>query len=140
MTTEQHTALLSELIRIREALESRSNTPSAPKPTASKSTWSDSLPAPDYQVENAGAVAVHFGKNSGIPISSLTDKQLLWYGADREPQLKSDGTPFAPREADVLLKNACRTLWHSRRTGAVAPVKSVSASDDAHVISEEVPF
>lgn len=140
MTNEQHTALLSELIRIREALESRSNTPSAPKPTASKSTWSDSLPAPDYHVENAGAVAVHFGKNSGTPLSALSDKQLLWYGADREPQLKSDGTPFAPREADVLLKNACRTLWHSRRTGEVAPVKSVSASDDAHVISEEVPF
>jgi hypothetical protein len=134
MTTEQHTELLTELRAIRAALEAkpRAATPAtATAPTATPT----SLQAPDYVVENAGDVQIHFGKNKDTPLSALSDKQLLWYGADREPQLKKDGTPFAPREADVLLKNACRTLWHQRKSGAPIALAAQPADD-----GENVPF
>ena len=134
MTNEQHTELLTELRAIRAALEAkpRAATPAtATAPTATPT----SLQAPDYVVENAGDVQIHFGKNKDTPLSALSDKQLLWYGADREPQLKKDGTPFAPREADVLLKNACRTLWHQRKSGAPIVLATQPADD-----GENVPF
>jgi hypothetical protein len=132
MTTEQHTELLTELRAIRAALEK-------PKPMLSLTTattaTSDSLPPPAVEVLNAGDVQIHFGKNKDTPLSALSDKQLLWYGTDREPQLKKDGTPFAPREADVLLKNACRTLWHQRKSGAPIVLASQPVDD-----GEQVPF
>ena len=137
MTPEQHNELLIELRAIRAALESK---PKAATVAAKASTGPmiTALPAPETIIENAGEVAVHFGKNSGTPISSLNDKQLLWYGADREPQLKNDGTPFPPREADTLLKNACRTLWHQRNGGLAA--KAVVAAVAASIDDEQVPF
>ena len=95
----------------------------------------NTLPPPAVEILNAGDVQIHFGKNTGTPLSSLTDKQLLWYGADRPEQLKKDGTPFAPREADVLLKNACRTLWHQRKSGAPIALATQPADD-----GENVPF
>ena len=137
MTTEQHHELLIELRAIRAALEK-------PKPMLSLTTVTtatatpDTLPLPSIAIADAGSVQVHFGKNAGTPISSLTDKQLLWYGADRPAQLRKDGTPFPPREADVQLLNACRTVWHQRKTGG-APVTLVSqpaTADDG----ENVPF
>ena len=135
MTTEQHHELLIELRAIRAALEK-------PKPmlslTATATTATpDTLPLPTIEIADAGSVQVHFGKNAGTPISSLSDKQLLWYGTERPASLKKDGTPFAPREADVQLLNACRTLWHQRKSGG-APVTLVSqpATDDG----ENVPF
>ena len=97
----------------------------------------DSLPLPAVEIADAGSVQVHFGKNAGTPLSSLTDKQLLWYGADRPEQLKKDGTPFAPRQADIQLRNACRTLWHQRKSGApIALVSQPAATDDGY----NVPF
>jgi hypothetical protein len=133
MTTEQHTELLTELRAIRAALEAKPRTAqaTATAPTATP----DTLPLPAIAIADAGSVQVHFGKNTGTPLSSLTDKQLLWYGADRPEQLKKDGTPFAPREADVLLKNACRTLWHQRKSGAPI-VPATQPADDG----ENVPF
>lgn len=131
MTTEQLTEILTELRAIRAALEK-------PKPMLSLTTatnaTSDSLPPPAVEILNACEVQIHFGKNKGTPLSALSDKQLLWYGADREPQLMKDGTPFAPREADVLLKNACRTLWHQRKS---APILLASQPADD---GENVPF
>jgi hypothetical protein len=136
MTTEQHLELLTELRAIRAALEKPKPAPmlsltaaTAPTPTP------DTLPLPAIAIADAGSVQVHFGKNTGTPLSSLTDKQLLWYGADRPEQLKKDGTPFAPREADLLLKNACRTLWHQRKSGAPI-VPATQPADDG----EQVPF
>jgi hypothetical protein len=134
MTTEQHLELLTELRAIRAALEK-------PKPLAASVTATaptatpDSLPPPAVEILNAGDVQIHFGKNKGTALSALSDKQLLWYGADRPEQLKKDGTPFAPREADVLLKNACRTLWHQRKSGAPIALATQPADD-----GENVPF
>jgi hypothetical protein len=136
MTTEQHTELLTELRAIRAALEKPKPAPMLSLTTATATTTTpDTLPLPVFAIADAGSVQVHFGKNTGTPLSSLTDKQLLWYGADRPGQLKKDGTPFAPREADVLLKNACRTLWHQRKSGAPI-VPATQPADDG----ENVPF
>ena len=140
MTPEQLTEILVELRAIRAALEAKPK--AAPATTAKPSIGpqATTLPPPDEVIENAGDVTVHFGKNSGTPISSLNDKQLLWYGADREPQLKNDGTPFPPRESDTRLKNACRTLWQQRHGGAtmpnpIRPLPKASAPED-----DSVPF
>jgi len=133
MTTEQHTELLTELRAIRAALEAKPRPAQATSaaPTATPNT----LPPPAVEILNAGDVQIHFGKNKDTPLSALSDKQLLWYGADREPQLKKDGTPFPPREADVLLKNACRTVWQQRKSGAPIALTTQPADD-----GENVPF
>jgi len=129
MTNEQIQELLVELRAIRAALENKSRAvATAPSIKTSSAT---SLPPPDQVIDGAASVQVHFGKNKGIAVGSLTEKQLLWYGADREPQLKNDGTPFPPRAEDTLLKNACRTLWHARTGGAVYQITTST---------EEVPF
>jgi hypothetical protein len=139
MTTEQHNELLTELRAIRAALEK-------PKPMLSLTTATaptatpDTLPLPAVEILNAGEVQIHFGKNKGTLLSALSDKQLLWYGADRPEQLKKDGTPFAPRETDVLLKNACRTLWHQRKSGAPQVTASKTFDLASEGASEEVPF
>jgi hypothetical protein len=134
MTTEQHTELLTELRAIRAALEAKPRAATPVTATAPSAT-TNTLPPPAVEILNAGDVQIHFGKNTGTPLSSLTDKQLLWYGADRPEQLKKDGTPFAPREADVLLKNACRTLWQQRKSGAPIVLATQPADD-----GEQVPF
>jgi hypothetical protein len=132
MTTEQLTELLTELRAIRAALEK-------PKPMLSLTTASaptatpNTLPPPAVEILNAGDVQIHFGKNTGTPLSALSDKQLLWYGADRPAQLKKDGTPFAPREADVQLLNACRTLWQQRNSGAPIVLTTQPADDGENV-------
>jgi hypothetical protein len=141
MTTEQHLELLNELRAIRVALEVKPRPTQAITPVATASTTSAaSLPPPDEFIEGAASVTVHFGKNSGVAIGSLTEKQLLWYGADREPRLKNDGTPFPPRAEDTLLKNACRTLWHHRKTGATQVTASKTSELASEGASEEVPF
>lgn len=140
LTDTQFHALLAELIGIRHALEARTaNKPTATAPAQVSTRTPDVLPMPDVIIEGAGDVTVHFGKNAGTPVRALNDKQLLWYGADREPQLKRDGTPFPPRESDTLLKNACRTFWH-QRTGTIPAdaVKPLVQSNPAG--DEDVPF
>jgi len=133
MTPEQHHEILTELRAIRAALEAK---PRAAQATTAATTGTpNTLPPPAVEILNAGDVQIHFGKNTGTPLSSLTDKQLLWYGADRPEQLKKDGTPFPPREADVLLKNACRTVWQQRVSGAPIVLASQPADD-----GENVPF
>lgn len=142
MTPEQHNELLVELRAIRAALETKPRA-TAPAPKAQAGASAESLPPPDQRIENAGDVQVHFGKNSGTPISALSEKQLLWYGADREPQLKNDGAPFPPRPQDVLLKNACRTLWHERRglaNNVATPNEPKPAPAQSAAPDEEVPF
>jgi hypothetical protein len=133
MTTEQHLELLTELRAIRAALEAKPRTAQATATTPTATP--DTLPPPAVEILNAGEVQIHFGKNTGTPLSALSDKQLLWYGADRPAQLKKDGTPFAPREADVQLLNACRTLWHQRKSGAPIVLTTQPADD-----GEQVPF
>ena len=135
MTNEQHHEILIELRAIRAALEAKPR--ATPAPATASTATPDTLPLPAIEIADAGSVQIHFGKNAGTPISSLTDKQLLWYGADRPASLKKDGTPFAPREADVQLLNACRTLWHQRKSGAPITLVSQPATTDD---GENVPF
>jgi hypothetical protein len=134
MTTEQYNEIIVELRAIRSALQIKPFTAAQPAASTSRATPGD-LPPPAIEIADAGSVQIHFGKNAGTPISSLSDKQLLWYGADRPAQLKKDGTPFAPREADVQLLNACRTLWQQRKSGAPIVLASQPADD-----GENVPF
>jgi hypothetical protein len=95
MTTEQHHEILTELRAIRAALEVKPA--AAPQPAASiKIATPGDLPPPAIEIADAGSVQIHFGKNTGTPLSSLSDKQLLWYGADRPAQLKKDDGENVP--------------------------------------------
>lgn len=134
MTNEQLDEILIELRAIRAALETKPR--ATPAPATATTATPNTLPLPAIEIADAGSVQIHFGKNAGTPLSALSDKQLLWYGADRPASLKKDGTPFAPREADVQLLNACRTLWHQRKSGAPITLTSQPATDDG----ENVPF
>lgn len=135
MTNEQLDEILIELRAIRAALETKPR--ATPAPATTITATPNSLPLPAVEIVDAGDIQIHFGKNAGTPLSSLTDKQLLWYGADRPEQLKKDGTPFAPRQADIQLRNACRTLWHQRKSGAPITLASQPAAVDD---GENVPF
>ena len=136
MTNEQHNELLIELRAIRAALQIKPRAVAmAPSVSTSSAT---SLPHPDQVIEGAASVTVHFGKNKGVAVGSLTEKQLLWYGAEREPQLKNDGTPFPPRAEDTLLKNACRTLWMQRTRGIAVDSKTTLLNKPSD--TDEVPF
>ena len=134
MTNEQYTEIIVELRAIRAALEAKPRA-ATPAPATTTTATPNSLPKPAVEIADAGSVQVHFGKNAGTPISALNDKQLLWYGTERPASLKKDGTPFAPREADVQLLNACRTLWQQRKSGAPIVLASQPADD-----GENVPF
>ena len=136
MTNEQLDEILTELRAIRSALEAKPRA-ATPAPATTATATPDTLPLPTIEIADAGSVQVHFGKNTGVPISQLTDKQLLWYGTERPAQLRKDGTPFPPREVDVQLLNACRTLWHQRKSGAPITLTSQPAAADD---GENVPF
>jgi hypothetical protein len=115
MTTEQLlTAIHHELCAIRNALE-KAPAPAATPVAKPMPTSSDEVPQPSSFVENAGSVTVHFGKNTGIPLSSLSDKSVAWYAQEQEPKLDRNGKPFPPRDADVRLRNAARTYLHMKR-------------------------
>ena len=137
MTTEQYNEIIVELRAIRSALTIKPFTVATAPNIASSTPLPTSLPAPEVWVDNAGDVTVHFGKNAGTAISQLSDAQLRYYGADREQNLRKDGTPFPPREADTLLKNAARTIWHSRREPAP---QSAEKAPNKPADTEEVPF
>ena len=133
MTTDQHAELLTELRAIRALLSTAGA--SQPKAPAAKPASQD-IPLPDQIIENAEAVTVHFGKNLGTPLGSLSPKSVEWYAQEPEPRLKKDGTWFAPRPADVHLRNAARTIIHQRR-GTLADPKPVLKPEP---VSEDVPF
>ncbi len=136
MTTEQFNELLLEIRAIRSALTQ--NKPAAPA-AAFKSgpTGPKDIPMPSEVIENAGDVAVHFGKNKGTPLGSLSAKSCEWYAQEPEPRLRNDGTPFPPRPEDVLLRNAARPIVpRNRGTLPSPPGKLASAAP----ISEDVPF
>ncbi len=136
MTSEQYNELILEIRAIFAALTQ--NKLAAPavafKPAAA---GPKDIPLPSEVIENAGDVAVHFGKNKGTPLGSLSAKSVEWYAQEPEPRLRNDGTPFPPRPEDVLLRNAARTIVHRNRgTLPSPPVKLESAAP----ISEDVPF
>lgn len=137
MTSEQFTALHAELVRIREALESRPvATPAAASVKAAYKPISNEVAMPTEIVANPGEVEVHFGKNKGIKIGTLSEKSLLWYATDPEPRLNSKGEPFPVRPEDVMLRNAVRTLIHQRR-GTIPNPEPVLKADP---VNDDVPF
>ena len=135
MTNEQFSELMLEVRAIRSAL-TQTRAPAAATPSAAPAAMSEEIPLPITPVENAGAVQVHFGKNSGRALADLGAKSVEWYAKEQPPKLMHDGTPFPPRPADVALREAARTLVHQRRGTIPTPAPVLQPEP----ISEEVPF
>ena len=127
----------AELVRIREALEARPYATGAPaaKPAAPRS---DEVPMPAEIIDDAGSVQVHFGKNKGVALSTLSERSVAWYAQEAEPRIGNNGKPFPPRPEDVLLRNAARTLIHQKR-GTIAGA-AVTAAPVATIDEGEVSF
>lgn len=125
--------LFTELRAIRTALEQR---PAAPPPPVQRATPATTtaakpgdvvIPQPTTIIDSAGEICIHFGKNYNVALKALTERSLSWYAEDHPPQLKNDGTPFDPRPADTLLKNAARTYWHETHGTLVGRAATPSA-------------
>lgn len=135
----------AELVRIREALEARPFASGAPaaKPAPARS---EEVPMPTEIIADAGSVQVHFGKNKGVALSSLSERSVAWYAQEPEPRLGNNGKPFPPRPEDVLLRNAARTLIHQKRgtIPAVTAPKAIPTDSEVTTImsvnEEHVPF
>ena len=95
------------------------------------------MPMPADIIINAADVEIHFGKNKGRMLGSLSAKSLEWYAADKPAQLKNDGTPFAARPDDLRLLNAARTLHHKLGSDSVPEISLISQTP---ILGEEVPF
>ena len=123
----------AELIRIREALEARPFASGAPaaKPAPARS---DEVPLPTEIIADAGSVQVHFGKNKGVALSSLSERSVAWYAQEPEPRIGNNGKPFPPRPEDVLLRNAARTIIHKKR--GTLPSAAVPSSDPVATIDD----
>lgn len=135
MTNEQFTELMNELRTLRAVIAGKNSLEAAtPKASAPKATGD--VPMPTEIIENPEEVRVHFGKNSGTPLGSLSPKSLEWYAQEPEPRLKRDGTPFTSRTEDIILRNAARTIIHQKR-GTLPMPKPVVQTE---VVSEDVPF
>lgn len=135
MTNEQFTELMLEIRAFRSVLI-QTRAPAAATPSAAPAATSEEIPLPITPVENAGAVQVHFGKNTGRALADLGAKSVEWYAKEQPPKLMHDGTPFPPRPADVALREAARTLVHQRRGTIPTPAPVLQPEP----ISEEVPF
>ena len=130
----------AELVRIREALEARPYATGAPaaKPAAPRS---DEVPMPTEIIEDAGSVQVHFGKNKGVALSTLSERSVAWYAQEAEPRIGNNGKPFPPRPEDVLLRNAARTIIHQKRgTLPSAAVPQPTASVTTSIDDGDVSF
>lgn len=143
MSVDQNTLLLKAItsldLTIRELTAAVKASPKA-APVASTSTFKPSgeIPQPTEIIENAGEEEIHFGKNSGVALGTLSEKQLSWYAAEQEVKTKSNGEPFLPRSQDVLMRNAARTLWHQKKgtlNGAVSVAENKTTESE-----ESVPF
>ena len=139
--------ILGELTAIRLLLAARP-VASAPTQTATAPTYAQSTassdgppPQPSQVVADAGNVQVHFGKNSGKALSELSERSLSWYAAEQPPRLDSSGKAYPPRQQEITLRNAARTLWHTRAgtLGVSAEVKAAPAKV-ADGVEENVPF
>ena len=144
MTNEQFTEFVEILHNInstqsdiyRALVETRQ--PAIPAQTRpSAASGAVLVPMPSEIVPDAASVEIHFGKNKGRTLGSLSAKSLEWYASEKPAQMKSDGTPFALRPDDLRLLNAARTLHH--RLVPAAPATTLVLSQ-APAIDEEVPF
>jgi hypothetical protein len=123
MTTEQFDRLMAAIDGIKASLDARQ----VPIPAQSRpvpAAGAVLIPMPSQIVPDAQHFQIHFGKNKGRELGTLSAKSLEWYAADKPPQLRNDGTPFPPRSEDLKLLNAARTLHH--RLGAAAAPQTVA--------------
>lgn len=142
--TEFYTSALEELKAIRELLARAPVLQPAQSRAASSSSGSrdeEPPPMPNRIWPNAEAFMVPFGKNQGKALGELADNSLSWYCKDPEPKLDSSGRPYPPRQADMELRQAARTVYH-RRKGAIpkdeaAPAYPSGAGAD---LDKDVPF
>ena len=141
--------ILGELTAIRLLLAARP-VASAPVQTAAAPQYAQSTassdgppPQPSQVIEDAGSVLVHFGKNKDKPLSELSERSLAWYASEQPPRLDNSGKPFPPRPVEITLRNAARTLWHTRAgTLGAAAVQVAPAVVTATATGSEdnVPF
>lgn len=123
MTTEQFNQLMAAIDGIKASLDARQ--PAIPAQIKAIAAPGPVLiPMPSQIVPDAQHFQIHFGKNKGRELGTLSAKSLEWYASDKPQQLRNDGTPFPPRSEDLQLLNAARTLHH--RLGAAAPVSTVA--------------
>jgi len=152
-TTELLSAIKSLDLTIRElteAVKASAHRPTPaptytpPKASPTKIPFGE-IPQPTEIVANAGEVAVHFGKNAGVPLSQLGESSLSWYAQQKEPRLNSRGEPFPPRQEEITLSNAARTLYHQNKgtlkgSAPAATPPPPAANTIQGNIDEEVPF
>lgn len=159
MTNEEfYSAAIDELRAIRKLLETRpaTGTP-AQRGTSSYSIHSAGqtgdqapIPQPDEIVADPGDVQCHYGKNNGVALSSMTERQLSFYASVKTPRLDSSGKPFPPRPVDVHFENAARTLWHQNKNTLAGGYPARTPPPDRHPtgeapktqgeLEEDVPF
>lgn len=129
--------ILDELKAIRLLLATGQRPASAPAQTATQTPTAEGPPPqPDSVVDNAGDVRVHFGKNNGVALSNLTERQLGFYASVKTPRLDNSGKPFPPRPQDVALEQAARTLWHQQK-GSLAAAQPAAAQGGVDL---DVPY
>jgi hypothetical protein len=139
MTTEQFDRLMAAIDGIKASLDARQ----VPIPAQSRpvpAAGAVLIPMPSQIVPDAQHFQIHFGKNKGRELGTLSAKSLEWYAADKPPQLRNDGTPFPPRSEDLKLLNAARTLHH--RLGAAAAPETVATlvMSSATNADDNLPF
>lgn len=148
-----HHDILKELKAIRYAIEDLAARPTpAPAPASPRPTHpapagtapgpgrDGPIPQPSrpWPLADAQAHQIHFGKNVGVNLDSLTENSLSFYAKDKPPQLNSKGTPFAKRPIDIDLEDAARTLWHARK-GTLAGAGTPQAAPTAPKTDQTAP-
>ena len=139
MTTEQFDQIMTALRGIQTALDARQPAiPAQSRPIPAPGPVL--IPMPTQIVPDAQHFQIHFGKNKGRELGTLSAKSLEWYAADKPPQIRNDGTPFPPRSEDLQLLNAARTLHH--RLGAAAAPETVATlvMSSATNADDNLPF
>lgn len=137
--------VVAELVAIRLILAARpaaatTSNASAPKYAQSTASSEGPPPQPSEVVADAGSVTVHFGKNTGKPLSELSERSLAWYASEQPPRLDNTGKPFPPRQVEITLRNAARTLWHTRAGTLGAAAVQAAPAKAATVDEESIPF
>ena len=137
--------VLAELTAIRLILSARpvaapAQTATAPQYAQSTASSDGPPPQPSQVIEDAGSVLVHFGKNKDKPLSELSERSLSWYASEQPPRLDNAGKPFPPRPIEITLRNAARTLWHTRAGTLGAAAVQAAPAKVADGVEENVPF
>jgi len=137
--------ILGELTAIRLILSARpvaapAQTATAPQYAQSTASSDGPPPQPSQVIEDAGSVLVHFGKNKDKPLSELSERSLSWYASEQPPRLDNAGKPFPPRQVEITLRNAARTLWHTRAGTLGAAAVQAPSAKVADGVEENIPF